>query len=245
MNHTITISADGSSTLKLNEFNESYHSVNGAYIEAMHIYINNGLNYLANSNEIYIYDIGFGTGLNCLLSLLWQQNGNNNTVIYYHGIEKYPILMDEIRKLNFPKYITDQLHADCNTTGIQIEQLFIEMHKVPWNEDIKLAPNFILRKSNADITEFNPQPYNAPCIFNNTNSYKTVIFYDTFSPGTQPTLWNCSIFHRFYKNIPVGSILVTYCAKGIVKQALRDAGFIVKRLTGANGKHHMVRAEKI
>ncbi|HON70670.1 MAG TPA: MnmC family methyltransferase, partial [Tenuifilum sp.] len=38
--------------------------------------------------------------------------------------------------------------------------------------------------------------------------------------------------------------LVTYSAKGLVKQNLRQAGFNVERLQGPPGKRHMVRAWK-
>ncbi|MEG0518558.1 MAG: tRNA (5-methylaminomethyl-2-thiouridine)(34)-methyltransferase MnmD [Bacteroidales bacterium] len=244
MEHTISTSADGSSTLKLKNFNESYHSTNGAYSEAMHIYIHNGLEYLLGSNNgtetsnhsIHVYDIGLGTGLNCLLSMLWLQNRPDTAAIYYHGIEKYPIPLDEIRQLNFPDYVAQQISQ--NTTdrniGEEIQQLFLKIHEAPWEEDIELLPNFTLHKSKTDITDFIPESSAVPAI----------IFYDTFSPDTQPELWDESIFRQLYNQIPTGSALVTYCSKGTVKQALRNAGFIVRRLHGANGKRHMVRASK-
>ena len=47
-----------------------------------------------------------------------------------------------------------------------------------------------------------------------------------------------------YDHLNDGGILVTYSAKGVVKEHLRQAGFVVKRLPGALGKRHMVRAEK-
>jgi tRNA U34 5-methylaminomethyl-2-thiouridine-forming methyltransferase MnmC len=39
-------------------------------------------------------------------------------------------------------------------------------------------------------------------------------------------------------------VLVTYSAKGTVKQALRSTGFEVERIEGAAGKRHMLRAIK-
>lgn len=248
MEHTILTSADGSSTLKLKNFNESYHSINGAYSEAMHIYIHNGLQYLlsihnnatdtkkSDVSSICIYDIGLGTGLNCLLSMLWQQNYPNTTTIYYHGIEKYPILSKEICQLNYPDYVARQMQQNATERNMseEIKNLFLKIHETSWEKDIEIFPRFILHKNKADITEFVPELSMVP----------TIIFYDTFSPDTQPELWSESIFHQFYENIPIGSILVTYCSKGTVKQALRNVGFTVSRLPGANGKRHMVRAEK-
>ncbi len=278
MEHIITPSADGSSTLKTKDFPETYHSSNGACSEAVHIYIRNGLQCLFDKfrnrsiisgnnfsagilnvpnnmffppepgesggtirteekcghirndfpDGIRIYDIGLGTALNCLLSLLWQNRTPESPAIHYHAIEKYPFPPDKTGQLNFPRYLAAR--TGCNEE--YLESMFRKIHTSPWEEDVRLAPGFILRKINADITEFAPQPDNAPCI----------IYYDAFSPAAQPELWDAEIFRKFRNSIPAESILVTYCSKGTVKQALREAGFTVRRLPGGPGKRHMVMA---
>ena len=58
-------------------------------------------------------------------------------------------------------------------------------------------------------------------------------------------LWTKEIFTKLFKVTNKNGILVTYSAKGIVKQALRNSGFTVKRLPGPAGKHHIVQAVKI
>jgi len=66
-------SADGSYTLKLADYDESYHSINGALSESNYIYIGCGLSYYSNfihPMELNIFEVGLGTGLNCLLSAL-------------------------------------------------------------------------------------------------------------------------------------------------------------------------------
>ncbi len=265
MKHTIAISADGSSTLKLTEFDECYHSNNGAYNETMHIYIKNGVealynkmvNYTASKNaHITVYDIGLGTALNCILTLLWQQSLTNPPHIRYIGIEKYPISCSEAAKLNYPKYIAEQI---ANTKEINlkscikdIDALFRDIHSSAWEEDVEIAPNFTLHKSCADIVtyELKQRDINLNLIGTNItnckeNSYcKSIIFYDTFSPATQPQLWSKEIFKKFYDFIKKESTLLTYCSKGTVKQALRESGFIVKRLEGPLGKRHIVQATK-
>ena len=77
------------------------------------------------------------------------------------------------------------------------------------------------------------------------NYCKSIIFYDTFSPATQPNLWSKEIFKRLYDSIESKSILVTYCSKDSVKQALREVGFIVKRLSDPAGKRDIVEARKL
>lgn len=252
MEHSIILSADGSSTLKLKDFQETYHSSNGAFSEAVHIYIRNGLEQLLHrpttsgtirpAAEIRIFDIGLGTGLNCLLSLIWQQTAGNSPAIYYHAIEKYPIPTGETAQLNFPGYIAARLPVCENTipsagpelSEKDLAELFRKIHAAPWETDTRIAPGFTLHKTEADISAFQPHPDNRLCI----------IYYDTFSPATQPGLWETEIFRKFHEAIPAGSMLVTYCAKGTVKQNLRAAGFTVKRLPGPPGKRHIIAAGK-
>ena len=47
-----------------------------------------------------------------------------------------------------------------------------------------------------------------------------------------------------YTHLDVYKRQVTYCVKGIVKQALREVGFSLKRLPGPPGKREMLRAGK-
>lgn len=235
MEHTLTVSSDGSSTLKLTHADETYHSATGAFSEALHIYIRNGLERLLlppdkSPSRIYIYDIGLGTALNCLLSWWWQQEQSGRAEVYYHGIEKYPIGEAEAAQLNFPQHLAAYLEQPEQTA--RFTDIFRKMHQAPWGCETELSPGFLLLKTKVDLRTFSPLPTEFPC----------VIFYDTFSPATQPELWDAEIFRRFAQILPPGSLLVTYSAKGTVKQALREAGFTVKRLPGANGKHHMVLA---
>lgn len=67
MNLKIKLTNDGSFTLFNQKLNEHYHSTFGAFTESMHIFINNGL--LATTiNPLKVLEIGFGTGLNAILT---------------------------------------------------------------------------------------------------------------------------------------------------------------------------------
>ncbi len=244
MQHTPTSTADGSSTLQLTQFGETYHSRNGAYTEAMHIYIKNGLEHLFtklySSTEntpvhINIFDVGFGTGLNCILSYVWQQQlrqaGLPSPQITYYGIEKYPISLTDIEQLNYHKIITEH----SNLLPDKLAEIFNHMHKCKWEEDILINEDFILHKNCSDIAALEDKYYKEK------GDKTAVIFYDTFSPATQPHLWNEEIFCAIAAGCPASSTLVTYCSKGTVKQALRSAGFILERLAGPPGKRHILR----
>lgn len=255
MKHSIIFSADGSHTLKLDDFDECYHSSKGAYSEARHIYIECGVEFLwrkiretsddhSVQDTIEIYDIGLGTALNAIATIVWQEEmlSTQNPVphIRYNGIEKFPISFEEAMKLNFAEHITEWLQSVGSENVITAERLqpiFEMIHRCNWEEDVEITPHFTLNKHQGDITTengkyFSSKQENAPA----------VIMYDTFSPATQPQLWDIEIFRKIAQNATPGSILTTYCSKGTVKQALREAGFSLERLSGPPGKRHILRA---
>ena len=245
MEHTIATSADGSNTLQLTRFNETYHSKNGAYTEATHIYIRCGLEYLFQkglqsgfcATGIDIYDVGLGTALNCILAWCWQQqlirSGKPYPQIAYYGIEKYPIPPHEALQMNYPQIISEHMgiHPDS------ISDTFEKIHTCEWEKDVEITPGFVLHKSCADISLLQENYYYAGKYSNSP----AMVFYDTFSPATQPELWGEEIFRSIAQGCASGSVLTTYCSKGTVKQALRNAGFTLERLAGPPGKRHILR----
>ena len=279
MQHTPTSTADGSSTLQLTQFGETYHSRNGAYTEAMHIYIKNGLEHLFASSNISaagntadsmespvclnIFDVGLGTALNCILTWAWQQQLRQAGLPYpritYYGIEKYPISLPEIQQLNYHNIIAEKAgftpdkpladtpappHHNISAIDISAESVketFLQMHNCPWEEDISVGEEtFILHKSCADIAGLTQEYYREA----KHSAHPALVLYDTFSPATQPELWNEAIFRAIASGCAPGTILLTYCSKGTVKQALRNAGFTLERLPGPPGKRHILRASR-
>jgi tRNA U34 5-methylaminomethyl-2-thiouridine-forming methyltransferase MnmC len=210
--------SDGSATLYNSELNEHYHSTFGAYTESMHIFINNGLLVL-NKKNIKILEIGFGTGLNAILS--YETALNNNLKIDYTGIELYPLPFQLIKQLSYESFI--------NTINLE---LFYEMHNAEWNKTNQITSEFNLKKIQGD---FNELPL---------NQYYDLAYFDAFGPDVQPEMWSLKNFIKIYNALNDKGILVTYSSKGDVKRNLRDAGFVVSRLQGPPGKRHMIRAEK-
>ena len=79
---------DGTPTLYSNEFNESMHSIYGAYEEALykHIYPSRILE--LNKKDISILDIGFGIGYNVLASIIEFKSKRQNSTIDIVSFEK-------------------------------------------------------------------------------------------------------------------------------------------------------------
>ncbi len=283
MKHSIILSNDGSHTLKLSDFDECYHSSNGACAEAFHIYIKCGCDYLWNQimeaklsgqkeahqnvpeqtlsrqtaqseqilsgqQTVEVYDIGLGTALNAMVTLVWQQqlleSGKPVPHIRFKGIEKYPIPAEEALTLNFPQHIAALVKKEA-PSKINEELLagwFTAIHTSEWEKDIQITPYFTLHKHQGDLLIVDGSYFRSGNCNTYDSAHPALVMYDTFSPATQPQLWDVTIFRKIAQNVAPGSILTTYCSKGTVKQALRDAGFQLERLSGPPGKRHILRA---
>ena len=211
--------ADGSYTLYVPELDEHYHSVKGALTESQHIFIDMGLKH-SSITAPHILEIGLGTGLNCVLTLLEAKESQRH--VYYTGIERYPLNEEIIRKLNYPSII-----------GKECEEDYFAIHQAPWEEDVCLSPWFTLHKMKGDFTHYSfEQKYD-------------IIYFDAFAPEKQPEMWEQSLFDNLYQVLNEGGILTTYCAKGVVRRMLQTAGFKVERLPGPpGGKREILRAIK-
>ena len=211
--------ADGSYTLYVPELDEHYHSVKGALTESKHIFIDMGLKHSSVTSP-HILEIGLGTGLNCVLTLLEAKESQRH--VYYTGIERYPLNEEIIRKLNYPSIIGKECEEDC-----------FAIHQAPWEEDVCLSPWFTLHKMEGDFTHYSfEQKYD-------------IIYFDAFAPEKQPEMWEQSLFDNLYQVLNEGGILTTYCAKGVVRRMLQTAGFKVERLPGPpGGKREILRATK-
>ena len=210
---------DGSYTLYVPELDEHYHSVKGALTESQHIFIDMGLKH-SSVTAPHILEIGLGTGLNCILTLLEAKESQRH--VHYTGIERYPLNEEIIRKLNYPSII-----------GKECEEDYFAIHQAPWEEDVCLSPWFTLHKMEGDFTHYSfEQKYD-------------IIYFDAFAPEKQPEMWEQSLFDNLYQVLNEGGILTTYCAKGVVRRMLQTAGFKVERLPGPpGGKREILRATK-
>ncbi len=219
MKREIIKTLDGSTTIHLEEWNESYHSKHGAIQEAKHVFIMNGLSLFEN-NPVSIMEIGFGTGLNAFITFLESENKNQK--IDYVGVEGYPVNAEEVLAMNY----VEELEA------LEFRNIFEEMHKSEWGEKIEISNRFSLTKRKQFFNEINDLE-----IFD-------LIYFDAFGYRVQPELWNTEIFQKMYNSLKPNGVLVTYAARGVVKRSMISVGFTVEKLAGPPGKREMFRAFK-
>lgn len=233
----IESTADGSQTLRHPFLHDTYHSLRGAEGESRYIFIEQGLqewirrrtsevegteniSSVAESSVAVSTDLGIrifevGFGSGLNAWLTLQEACRRRVPVYYETVELYPVSETVAVRLAYAS-----------------DSRFMALHRAPWEVAVPVDEWFTLKKRYAAL---------ADCRFDLTFD---LVYFDAFAPDTQPELWSREVFARLYESMNSGGLLVTYSAKGTVKENLRAAGFRLKRLPGALGKHHMLRAEK-
>ncbi len=215
---------DGSTSLFHNGLQETYHSVHGAIQESQHVFMEAGLHHwlqVSNRQTISVLEIGFGTGLNALLTALAAEKVD--VEIEYETIEAFPLRMETVNLLNYPAII-----GKGNATSI-----FESLHQSEWNKPKKISPNFNFLKRDLKLqeTDFACEKFD-------------LIFFDAFGPDKQPDMWERSNLLKLTQAIKPQGVFVTYSAKGQLKRDLVALGLLVEKIPGPPGKREMIRATK-
>lgn len=218
MKREIIQTEDGSTTIRLPDWDECYHSRHGAIQESLHVFIKNGLSAF-KGKPVSILEIGFGTGLNAFMTYL--ESGGYGPIDYV-GVEAYPISADEVRQMNYP-----------DALGVEYQKpVFDLMHESNWDEEISISDRFTLTKKKMFFEQIDY-----------SNRFD-LIYFDAFGFQVQPELWTADIFKAMHRALKKSGILVTYAARGIVKRNMQAAGFRVEKLAGPPGKREMMRGWK-
>jgi len=216
---------DGSPSIHSTQYDASYHSTHGAVQETQTVFIDAGFNFLIEQGltKINILEIGFGTGLNAFMTYLKAKK--QGISVLFHSIELHPIGATIAKELSYPTLL------QCP----EEEDNFLSMHRAE-NLTVLLS---ICEDNSFDFqlktTTFESAVY--------PNIYQ-LIYFDAFAPSVQPHLWESLFLQNMYNALIPGGILVTYCAQGAFKRALKKVGFKVEGLPGPKGKREMTRAVK-
>lgn len=223
MNHVRIKTADGSSTLLHEVLGETYHSAKGAVEESVHVYINAGLKHLQaqrKNTSLHLLEVGYGTGLNALLTMIHSMG-----VVHYTAIEPFPLPEEE-------QYTSRELQA----MGYQIPE---DAAALQWTAPLaakqevfqRITAHFFLRKLKCSLNELH-----APQMFD-------LVYFDAFAPKYQPEMWTAQSWNYLKTLMKPGSVAVTYCAQGAFRRMLQLEHWQVERLRGAKGhKREMIRA---
>lgn len=222
MQKKIITTGDGSPSIYIEELNETYHSKHGALTESNFVYIYKGLAHWLdqnNKNELKVFEMGFGTGLNAYLSYVFTVE--HKITCHYLTIEKHPLSFKEVQSLKMKASLPAPWH----------HHFFDQLHEAEWNKML-CRSNFLFKKVEEDFFSMV------------LDQSFDVLFYDAFGYNAQSEMWQDKALERCYDILQPGGVWVSYCAKGTVRRSLEKMGFLVERLEGPPGKREMLRAIK-
>jgi tRNA U34 5-methylaminomethyl-2-thiouridine-forming methyltransferase MnmC len=216
----IITTSDGSHSLFDTHLNETYHSIHGAIQESRHVFIRQGLeNWLERNakTQFRILEVGFGTGLNALLTLLFSLQ--HTLKIYYESWELSPLETAIIQQLNYGDML------EC-------KDWYQKVSEAEWNKPVSVTADFTLQKHRGDIIHE---------AISSSEKFD-IVYYDAFAPSKQPEMWTPEVLRKTTDALRPGGIWITYCAKGQVKRDLASFGLKIETLPGPPGKKEMIRA---
>jgi len=218
---SLILSKDGSHTLFNPVLNETYHSKNGALQESIHVYIEFGLLAFSDQRNINVLEIGFGTGLNALLT--WNKAEELRLKVEYHTLEPFPLSKEITDQLNYPSLMLEPLSTER----------FNKIHACAWEEKIVLSEYFTIYKYKTTLEE-KSLPVNT----------FDVCYFDAFAPNRQAEVWVEENFKKIFDSLLEGGILTTYCAQSAFKRTLKAVGFEVESKKGPLYKKEMTWGRK-
>lgn len=211
---------DGSQTILNEELGSTYHSRHGALTESEHVFIEKGLRKVLErgNGSITLLEMGFGTGLNALLTEKELEGVQVN--LDYHTLELFPLPEAVWKEYQLPMELSSR------------RNVFEKFHQADWNKCVSIRDGFSLTKHQVSLLDFEPKVQ------------FDLVYFDAFEPETQPELWTREVFERLFCWVNPEGILTTYCCKGYVRRNMLAAGFLVEKVPGPPGKREMIVATK-
>jgi len=219
-------------TSKLGVYSKFYNDiyfdkVNGMQ-ESDHVYLKtNNLEMKFKKAEMFtIAELGFGTGLNFLLTWqLWLKSRKPNSSLTYISFENAPLCKTELIRVHklfynlsdLSKFFIEKLPHTYQST----HQIFFELGNVKL---VLIYDDFL------SLSDFN---------------FKADTWYlDGFSPRQNPNAWTEKLFQEIYKHTNWRGSLSTFTVAGHVRRGLQKNGFCVSKTKGVGKKKEILFAVK-
>lgn len=218
---------DGSRTLYSHRAKESYHSEAGALSESDQVFLTNSgvKSRLQQRQTTRVLELGFGTGLNFLLSADWALSCG--APLEYVAFENQKLNAELIAELGYADLLVNK------TLGAN----WLNWYRNSYHGE---SGKFVSNDGSVALTLFNSGF--AENIVSEINQFDA-IYFDAFSPKANPELWTQEIFGLLHRMLLPGGKLVSYCVKSTVLRDLETQGFEVYKLPGPkSGKREVLCA---
>lgn len=195
-------------------FDDPYYSLDNGLAETRYVFIDGNRIGDRLDGPLRIAELGFGTGLNLLVTwALWQTGPR--APLHFTSFEAYPMAAEtRARALAaFPTLtpLADRL-ADALAAGTET-----------------LDPGFRFTLITGDARHSLPA----------WDGLADAWYLDGFSPAKNPELWEPALLRAVGQHTAPGGTVATYSAAGAIRRALGDAGFQTDRIPGFGRKRHM------
>ena len=193
-------------------FDDPYFSQSGGLEETRHVFLGGNALPARLKPGFHIAELGFGTGLNLLATLLAAPE----TAFRYTSFEAYPLAAGDIARAlaHFPEAsaIAGPLldHWAAGRCAFTLGRAEVSIILGDARETLPQWPGM------ADAW-----------------------YLDGFSPAKNPELWSPGLLAEVARHTNPTGTFATYTAAGHVRRALAAAGFTVARQPGHGTKRHM------
>lgn len=208
---------DGAVPVSL-RFDDPYFSLAGGLAETRHVFLAGNDLPQRFAPGFRIAELGFGTGLNLIATLIaWEASGTRG-ILHYTSFEAFPMPAPDMERA---------LAAFPEAAG-QAGPLL-----AAWARG---ARRFALGNVAVEIIEGDARdtlpdwPYRADAWF-----------LDGFAPAKNPEMWGETLMAEVGRHTAPAGSLATYTAAGFVRRGLQAAGFQIERRAGYGQKRHMTR----
>ena len=218
----IVITQDGSPTLFDPLVQSHYHSLFGAISESKHVFIHGSqLFERLKQGDVSILEIGFGSGLNFLLSY----NQVVDTTLSYVAFE--PNLLSEVTFERYYSYLPELFPKATAFFGAKR------------STDFPIVFAEFLPKSSLTIYS---ELFSEQLIINQRFD---CIFLDAFDSKKSPELWSEKSFLSYYKLLKPSGCIVSYGITGSVQRFLRNNCIPFEKPRGFANKREMLIVRKL
>ena len=197
-------------------FDDPYFSKADGLAETRHVFLaGNGLPDRFRDG-FRIAELGFGTGLNLLATLIaWQAAGAVGR-LHFTSFEAFPMPAADMARA-------------------------LEAFPEAWAAAGPLLDHWAAGRRQFDLGPVAVEVIvgDARATLPNWSDKADAWFLDGFSPAKNPELWGESLLAEVARHTAPGGTFATYTAAGFVRRALQTAGFQVERRAGYGHKRHM------
>ena len=202
------------------DFDDPYFSLDNGLAETQHVFLDGNDLPARFADDFHIAELGFGTGLNLLVTWdAWVQAGRPGS-LYFTSFEAFPMQLPDMAQAlaHFPSLAlyANKLLANWETGA------------GPTDLDDRLTLHVILGDARQTLPSW--------------TGAADAWYLDGFSPAKNPALWEPALLRHVADHTKAGGTAATYSAAGHIRRNLAEAGFTVSRHPGYGRKRHMTRA---